>query len=722
MPNLKLTDQFGLVIDAQLAPESALSKYLKNPGALLALLRNAKPITQVPLSDDPFGEQSVGFSFREPVHLGNTGVELTIEANVIGAISIIKGESLFNADTDAFRDSIPIPADHAYVGAAINAELDVALAEKIGDLQFGFKPGTTTAITNYRLFRLSDPIIPAIQSMFAQFGIPGDLQDIEHFAEREVVTLEGAGSLTFAAQANLLAAVNPLATLNTGLVPITVAQGAAMTVKGTYTLTGGYQLRIERLSGGKFRLGFQKRRSSEFDVAVEAHIRAEAGAGGFDLIKSLLQAVSGDPVPDKDVFHQAGLTDEQIGSIAAAVKVGIERSLALSMAGELDVLDSSSAAFSYEIDADLLDMTGKQAVHDALDGDLTGLEALDHTGITRRKSVFETLRQGKRILRVNLLGIFNSGSVTTLFQKGVTIVDRETGDVTITDQAGASRIEFTAQNFAKDSARLRRVLAESLLITAAYRCSPALSAALHLSSHYWFFEMRQKTNVQDITDYLNIAQALRVLSPKSANNKLATIAGISAFGRSTLFIEASYSNELCKRMFLDANGHARADDEYETMGRKALALLLPNEDPVNTARRLPLFNDGIWKKMKAAGQPGFPALFGPMNFNANQIADIISDYTLITWWASSMSRMADALEQILDFVANNPGVDHQNNTFKKLRGKLENSMASIASNTKAQFGEPWGILALDLASDQRAETTVRLISPRLVFVATERTQ
>jgi len=34
-----------------------------------------------------------------------------------------------------------------------------------------------------------------------------------------------------------------------------------------------------------------------------------------------------------------------------------------------------------------------------------------------------------------------------------------------------------------------------------------------LASHYWFFELHQKTNQQQISDYLTIAQALQLLSP-----------------------------------------------------------------------------------------------------------------------------------------------------------------------------------------------------------------
>ena len=38
-----------------------------------------------------------------------------------------------------------------------------------------------------------------------------------------------------------------------------------------------------------------------------------------------------------------------------------------------------STAFSYEIDLDALDANGRQAVHDALDGDLSRIEAI-HSG------------------------------------------------------------------------------------------------------------------------------------------------------------------------------------------------------------------------------------------------------------------------------------------------------------------------------------------------------
>jgi hypothetical protein len=327
-------------------------------------------------------------------------------------------------------------------------------------------------------------------------------------------------------------------------------------------------------------------------------------------------------------------------------------------------------------------------------------------------SIVETLRQGKRILKVNLLGIYTHASVTTLFQKGTVIVDRETGDITITDQAGASRIEFTADNFAKDSAKLRQVLAESLLLTAAYRCTGGGAMAPQLASHYWFFALHQKTNLQQVDEDLTAAEALQLLTAAAHRATLSRIADSKTVGRCTLFIDAAYTDDLCKRMFLDAGGRARTEDEYQQLGRIAMLLLLPAGDPINDARRVPLTDAALWKQMTALGQPSFQTLFLPHGFTRNQISDITADFTLITWWASAMHNMGAALAEIIAFLATNLSVDPENNTFKKLRAALERAMGSVVSNTQAQFDQPWGILALDLAAGRQATTSFQLTSPR----------
>jgi hypothetical protein len=135
---------------------------------------------------------------------------------------------------------------------------------------------------------------------------------------------------------------------------------------------------------------------------------------------------------------------------------------------------------------------------------------------------------------------------------------------------------------------------------------------------------------------------------------------------------------------------------------------------MNDARRLPLTNDQTWAAMLQAGQPNnFGGLFSQNNFNANRLADITEDFTVIVWWAESMHNMAQALANVLTFLAQHPQSDPQDNTFKQLRAKLDQTMASVAKNNKDEFAEPWGFVAMDLASGQRSAKTLELICPRV---------
>lgn len=718
MTTINLTDGFGLVINASPHPVSLFSKYLKSPGAIVGMVRDTRDIKDLEVGQDPFNSLSVGISFKDQIDIGSSGVELTIGPQLLGSIAIKKGAALFDATSDPFGDSIVIPPNQAYVAAAVDAKLSAGLSDKTGDLQFGFSAGTDVTMTNYRLSAVTDKVVPAIQTLIEGFFVPGDLEDIQAMAPGQIATVDGAGSLQFSAKANLLSAVNPLAALNATVVQglLNIKDSASVVVGATYTLTGEYQVRVQRLGGTKFQLGFQKKHGAELDVTVSADIGPSATVDGFDIIQTLLGAVSSDPVPDRDAFKKAGMTDAQIATIGTALKAGVERSLQLSIAAEWDSLFSTSAAFSYEIDLSALDTLGTQAVNNALSGNLSLLEEAPLLGIKTLKSLFSTLRQGKRILKINLLGIFNYASVATLFQKGTMIVDREGGQITITDQAGADRIQFTSDNFAADTAKLRSVLAQSLLLTVAYRTSGTLHVGPSFATTYSFFEMHQRTNLQNIKDYLNTAQAFGMVSSLDVSNRLASVASISAFGPSSFYANTSYNDQTSKSLFLDVSGKPRQQEVYERTGRFALQSLLPGGNPLNDARRLPLTDDSIWTAMKSIGQPNnFGGIFDKYSFNDNQLADITSDYTLIIWWSEAMSKMANALFALLTYIGQNPQWDPQNNTFKALRVALDKTMASVTKNTQDQFAEPWGLLVMYLASERQCSATLQLICSKLAL-------
>ncbi len=721
MSNITVSDSSSVSLTFPPGAGSAFVKYLQSPGAVgVQLTQPQKPAVSI----EQFVPSSV--KFTNSLKLGATSEDLTIQPGLQGNIGIKTG-TLFDPKKDDFGDSIPIPSGQAYMSLGIAASLDAGLKDQSGDLQFGFGAGGTVTLTDYRLFDKTTKVTSALQALFQGFIVPADLQDIENMTPSAVAAIAGTGSLKFSATANLAAATNPLATLALGsLATLSVEPKASLCVGAAITLTGGYQVRVRRLEGRKFQLGYEKKQGETLAVTASATTGLTAGVGGFDLISILLKAISADPVVDKDTFaKQTGLTDAEISAMASAVKAGIERSLALSVSAELDLSAGSAAAFSYEIDLDTLDDPGKQAVHNALSGDLEGLEGADHPGVKRLTSVFSSLREGKRIFKINLLGIFNFGHVTDLLKNGRLIVDRETGAITIADSATANRIGFTSDNFAKDSAKLRTVLASGVTMTAAYTVGGVIPKDPSFGCGCWSFESHQSTHRQNIAHYLHVAQALQLITSNDAAAKLASVSSVpgDAFKASTFHVESSYATAPFEEMFLTgATGEAqpRSQSDYENLGRDAMKSLLPIDDPVTAARLRPLTEDALWQKLTSllAAEAMKQELEDQgVTDNPAALGAIVSDVLLIFWWAGAMSAMANALANLLQFLKSNPKPDPQNNTFKKLRKALDDSMSRVTDDTQPSFGEPWGLLVMARASGMSDTTTAIMVNSKLSFVA-----
>ena len=80
-----------------------------------------------------------------------------------------------------------------------------------------------------------------------------------------------------------------------------------------------------------------------------------------------------------------------------------------------------------------------------------------------------------------------------------------------------------------------------------------------------------------------------------------------------------------------------------------------------------------------------------------------------------MRSMGEKLADVRRFFAQNPATNPEDATFKALRKELANAMASVARNTKEEFGHPWGLLAMDRASAGKADAIVRIIATRLTL-------
>jgi hypothetical protein len=323
------------------------------------------------------------------------------------------------------------------------------------------------------------------------------------------------------------------------------------------------------------------------------------------------------------------------------------------------------------------------------------------------QELFSGLRERKYLLHINLLGIVNYGWISKLITEGKTIYEPTTGQLVISDTATASRISTTVANIGvADAEKLRQVLAENFLITIAYRGARSAGLAPSLTTTHSFFSLNQHTSQETLRDQLDVSVALGLLDPTAATGM---VASAPEFGRTLYYAATNYDGDLSSSLFLDGK-QPRAAEYYEQAGLQAIAQLIRPED-IDSARLRPTRDPDLWQRMKDAGQPGIKALFPGVPEPI--VGAIIADYTSICWWAEAMSETGKELATMLDFLASHPHADDENNDFKQLRTDLCQHLRSVAANTREEFGRPWGLLAMFIASGRRAGRRAILVGRNL---------
>jgi hypothetical protein len=236
--------------------------------------------------------------------------------------------------------------------------------------------------------------------------------------------------------------------------------------------------------------------------------------------------------------------------------------------------------------------------------------------------------------------------------------------------------------------------------------SPSLKAS------YWHFDESAKTDHPTMAANLNV---IRVLGLFSAAQEQPNLAPVGDFGRSTFYVNTDYDDALSQSLFLQSDGEPRGLEEYEHIGRKALQLLiLPGSDD---EYRLRAFQDeATWQQVKETGGTAvnLAQLFPDLSPDT-QIPVIAGDYVLIEWWATTMAGMGKSLSAAKRFFSQNPPPASGSPAFQKVQTDLWHQMADVARNTHDRFSDPWGLVAMDLASGQQSMASAQLVSSALTL-------
>ena len=710
MSTFSLTDNFNnpVPVPVNWTSLSALSKYLKSETLHLIVFpdfiqHKDELIAQIvpqPLK----AHLTAGYKFE--LGVVNPEIDITPEAQIAVEVNAKAGSDLF--DDDPFAIAAAVPPDVAYVGLRIDGSLDLDVSGTSGDLTFGFDRSSEMSLGYWRAFPASGANQPTLGDAFAQtisnYVIPGDLTDLSQLQPNDICTASGTGSLTVSGGVQVTASPNPLASVNLPLNAgsVTVQEGAMAGLTVSFTINGSYQLRVRRLDANTIELSFLKQRGTTLKTDFTGSAGITAMKGDKDLIASFLGAI--DPKTDNSQLLQGGLTDDEASTLSDAIKDSINHSLQTSFDDSLSLSTDNEAAFQYHIDVDMakLDPVANEAVHRALEGDLSNLTALEGgiqadgtiaPGVKMISSVFSTAAKKEVSFKINLLGLLNVLSLSDLVQGSKVIKDPVTGDLTIADSVTGTQIDAIVEP-PKRQERLRQAMFESLMVTAAYKASGAVEA-MNLTSQSFHFALNQNTNIGVMTDYLNWLVALGLIT---ANDKQQLLGSFPGQGFSTCLLRTALSDAQCRSMFFDDQGKLRPEDYYLDCGRRAMMALLNDQlEPFDRYRYALL--DQQWQQALDTGpSPELAQVAGITIADSNYqaiLSQLMGDVYDITWWASGMVQAGKELQSMITFLAGRDPVSLRNDhAFDMQRASLQKKMAKVIGGSKTRFEEPWGMVSL----------------------------
>ena len=177
MPTLKLSDQLGLNLDVVPNPSSGFAKYFQSAATAVISGGDLSRLSGLDIQDPAITTLKTGVAFNQSTSTGTGGPELAVQAGMNGTLGVFvprsAGDPLFSPDD--YGENIPVSLDERYISAGICASAGVAGTISAGSLTFGFEPGTTFEIVNYRKFSIkpSPPtLIAAVTATFREFSIP----------------------------------------------------------------------------------------------------------------------------------------------------------------------------------------------------------------------------------------------------------------------------------------------------------------------------------------------------------------------------------------------------------------------------------------------------------------------------------------------------------------------------------------------------------------------
>jgi hypothetical protein len=721
MPTFKIVDDLNSpLLEVEANKSSGLGKQLRDSVVKLMALRPIAASLQKRLSDAPTNPVALEFALPDTIALGDAG-DLTLDAGVRAAVGVHQpDELLFPADD--LRDAISVPSGTTYVSVGFAPRVKAGLQGERGALAFGFAAGASLKLRYFQPFDIAgtEPTLAtALAETLRNAALPADVEDLSALAVGAYVSIEGEGELQLSGSLDFASVTNPLATPGLPVIgSASISAGASVTVGAEWRASGAFELRATKVAPGRVRLSYYKRAGSEISIDAAAAVGITAKIGDSDAIKMLLTAISSDPKADLVELVNAGLSDAQIEAIQQAIARSVDRSLRIATEVQFSSVRRGEALFAYDIDVAALNDQQRAAVESALRGRLTTINEAAKSAdgpIRAIQTGILTKREKRFAWRINLFGIVNVRGVSELLRKGTLSYDAISGTLNAADEITSEKILVKTKPFEADGEKVRRLVFESMIITAAYQAS-RVTSGLTLKCSATYFESSRKTTSSDLKADYNALIGLGLADTAECDRR---IGAEHDFGPSTFLLDCAFDQKASDALFLGQQGPF-GRGYYERAGRNALLALIPPDDQERAHRRAAVEDEASWAALKEAG-PAAARFQLVKKLGEIRAEHIIGDYIVIEWWSDAMAGAAKALIEMRQFIAGRSAAElAADPLFAKKRTRLEKELADVVKESKSRFGDPWGILALDGASNRTPEVQATIVSPRLTAFYNQR--
>ena len=667
------------------------------------------PINTITPKD--LGPGSLAFAGSTPLPFGNS--TLTVRASEAASIGGQNSGSLFGSG-DPFDQPISL-ANKCCLWVQLNGTLNVGVAESISG--FGIK---TNSYAQYRFYRIFDPdstgtfpvLSKAVEMLFDDATPPADLAALMAAPLGAIFEFDCGGSVTVTGSYSVPTATLPLATSSVPVLKqkLTLAADAALGISGSFQVSGSLIFRVHKLSGTAARFYLFKKAGNALEVSFRASAGVTGGTDTNDFLDSAFQAIT----PDSKIDLSA--RDPELNTqLQEVLQQAVSSHISATLNAEASLSHSTSHVFVLDVDlqkaSQSVEMTAR--VNGLFHGDWTLARQHDLPCVLKYSDILEKVTTSKHAFNFHLLNIFSFESVTEFMDSAKVL--RTPDGVVFTDHDTASRIRASADGRIADAMSFRKVLAQALQTTLAFKTGNAAPALVELSIAGKYFTYERNASADDLKEISLLCAALDcALSGLQTN---ATRVGVVRFDASSEF-----NGDSADRCFVGPapDFAPKQNSEYVQVALTAIASLYGQADRFHAAVSDPT----LWSKLNNAGTPaamisdkyvqGFLSAHGGFDGNvqnASQVMWLYSIWYTVTFWAKAMADYAVLLQQAKQLAVKLPaGSTQQTPQIQDLMRQLSAAMhrAQERENNFIDERAQFGLAALYLASGKQAANEVSL--------------